>query len=286
MLSNEQWFETIKQSYLAPPVSFAGRRLPGFPSDQIQANTTGQAGVPTLQEAFVFYEDCIAQFRAAGADMSPEHRLLDFGTGWGRIARFFMRELPAEHIFGLDVTKEFIHICRDTFASDNFHLTTPMPPTTLSAESFQYIVGYSVFSHLSEQACQLWMAEFHRLLAPGGMVAVTTRGRPFFDFCESLKASPQHGYLGALANMYDDFDVPRARYDRGELVHCNAKGVAGGGAMTADFYGETFIPEAYARTAFAPHFELVNFLFDPARQTHPILFLKKIESGQSSTKVM
>lgn len=286
MLTNEQWFDAIKQSYLAPPVLLEGRPLPGFPSDQIQANTTGQAGVPTLHEAFVFYQDCIAEFRRQGCAMRPEHRLLDFGVGWGRIARFFLRELPPEHVFGLDVTAEFVEICRQTFSSDNFYLTTPLPPTTLAAGSFNYVVGYSVFSHLSEEACQRWMAEFHRLLAPGGIVAVTTRGRPFFDFCESLKGGAHDGYLGALGAMCDDFSVLRARYDKGEVVHCNAEGVTGGGAMTADFYGETFIPEAYARTAYASQFKLVNFLFDPARQAHPILFFKKVAPGWSAPRAM
>jgi len=45
--------------------------------------------------------------------------------------------------------------------------------------------------------------------------------------------------------------------------------------MTSEFYGETFIPEAYARTAYTKYFELEKFIFDPARQTHPIMFFRK-----------
>jgi hypothetical protein len=45
--------------------------------------------------------------------------------------------------------------------------------------------------------------------------------------------------------------------------------------MTTDFYGETFIPEKYARSAYANLFVLETFLFDPNRQAHPIMFFRK-----------
>jgi Methyltransferase domain len=275
MLTQDKWFNAVCDSYLKPPVVVEGKTLPKFPTDQIQINTTGQAGVATLKEAFIFYQDCIETFKALGTPMESCHQLLDFGVGWGRIARFFLRELPLENIHGLDVMEQFVQICRETFENDNFSVTNPYPPTSISDEKFNFIVGYSVFSHLSEEACSRWMQEFHRILAPGGMIALTTRGRPFFDFCESLKNKGHTGYLNALSLMFDDIDVARTRYDKGEFVHSNREGVNGGGAMTSEFYGETFIPEQYARVAYAQQFTLEKFLFDPARQTHPIMFFKK-----------
>ncbi len=274
----EEWFELVCRSYEQPPVFYGKTRLPAFPPDTLHINTTGQAGANTLREAFIFYEDCSAVFAALGKPISPRARLLDFGVGWGRIARFFLRELPLDRIHGIDVTPEFIEVCKQTFGSDRFTLTTPFPPTTLGAGMFDYVVGYSVFSHLSEEACLAWMREFHRITRPGAMIALTTRGRPFFDYCAALKAAhhdEQDDYLGALARMFDDIDAARARYDQGRLVHSNAHGVTGGGAMSADFYGETFIPEQYARTAYAEWFTLEKFLYDPARQTHPIMFFRR-----------
>jgi len=104
---------------------------------------------------------------------------------------------------------------------------------------------------------------------------LTTRGRQFFDYCESLKGQGHTGYMDALSKMFDDFYKARLRYDQGEFVHSNRDGVNGGGAMTADFYGETFIPEKYARSAYSDLFVLEKFLFDPTRQTHPIMFFRK-----------
>ncbi len=94
------------------------------------------------------------------------------------------------------------------------------------------------------------MHEFHRLLAPAGIVALTTRGRWFFDYCESLKRRNVSGYLDALSKMFDDFSDARARYDRGEFVHSNREGVCGGGAMRARLLWRSFIPKKYAESAY------------------------------------
>src|SRR6187402_1760343 len=108
MWREDKWFKTVCRSYSNPPIFVDGVQLPGFPSDLIQSNTTGQAGPKTLKEGFVFYEDCIRTFARLGAPLARQHSLLDFGVGWGRIARFFLRELPLDQISGIDVSDEMI----------------------------------------------------------------------------------------------------------------------------------------------------------------------------------
>lgn len=274
-IEQDEWFELVAESYKRPPVSYKEMVLPGFPPDSVQINTTGQAGVDTLKEAFVFYQDCTETFADLGRPISIKTKLLDFGVGWGRISRFFLRELPLSNIYGVDVMSEFVDICRITFNSENFFVTTPLPPTTLPDNYFNYVVGYSVFSHLSEIACKEWMQEFYRITKPGALIALTTRGRTFFDYCEALKGKGLGGYSDALSMMFADFAAARNQYDRGEFVHSNASGVSGGGVMTSEFYGESFIPEKYAQNAYSDMFTLERFLFDPARQSHPVLFFSR-----------
>jgi hypothetical protein len=127
MLSEDDWFAAVCESYLNPPAVVDGKELPGFPSDEIQVNTAGASGVNTLKEAFVFYRDCTETFRNLGAPIERQHRMLDFCVGWGRIARFFLRELHIENIYGIDAMEEFVQICTRTFRNNNFRVTKPFP---------------------------------------------------------------------------------------------------------------------------------------------------------------
>jgi SAM-dependent methyltransferase len=274
----DEWLNFVVDAYegrRSPRVPPA--MLPGFPPDELQIATTGQAGRPTLVEAHSFYRDCAETFERLGRPIGRDDRPLDFGTGWGRIGRFFLNEVDPDNLTGVDVDADIVEICRRTFPAGRFLVCDPFPPTELSDGSFSFVVGYSVFSHLSENTCQAWMREFHRILAPGGLVALTTRGRWFFDYCASLRAAPNPGYESALATLFPDVEATKRRYDEGEFVFATSAGVSGGGSRDASFYGETFIPEAYAARAFLPHMELVEFQFDPARQTHPILFFRRCE---------
>ncbi|MDV3351553.1 class I SAM-dependent methyltransferase [Leptolyngbyaceae cyanobacterium CCMR0082] len=272
-LSNNQWFNLICSSLEKQNLVIRGNPLPSFPSSDYQERTTGISGKATLEEAFKFYCDCAQNFNGMNNALSEQSVVLDFGVGWGRIARFFLKETPLNNIYGLDVEAESIQICKECFGTNNFFVCSAYPPTQLAESTFTHIVGYSVFSHLSEEACRLWMEEFHRLLKPNGSLALTTRGNPFFRYCESLKGRTDlDSYSSGLSTLFEDFEAAKSAYNRGEFVHSNKKEVSGGGAMTSEFYGETFIPEAYARDAYKQLFELHNF---DTTKFHPTMFFKK-----------
>ncbi len=270
-LTDEDWLEAhIARANRLPS---ARQDLPALPPDDIQASTTGHAGAPTLREAFAFYQECLRAFRQYGEPWGTGSRLLDFGVGWGRVVRFFLRELEVDNIYGIDVDPGLIGLCQSTFSSGTFETCAPFPPSRFPDQYFQTIVGYSVFSHLSEDACHQWMREFHRIIRPGGMLALTTRSRAFFDYCEALVGTSS--YTIALSHMFDSFADARARYDAGEFVHSSKEGVSGGDARAGNFYGETFIPKAYAATAWADYFRLVEFSVDPTGRVQPVMFFQR-----------
>jgi SAM-dependent methyltransferase len=233
-----------------------------------------------MRQAWDFAVQCRQRFCASPRFAWNGKILLDFGTGWARIARCFLRDFDAENIIGVDVDSDLIEVSRRTFPEARFLCCRRLPPLILRDCSVDFIVGFSVFSHLSETACRAWITEFARVLQPGGMAALTTRGRWFFDYARSLQ--PTDPYSEALAHLFPDFAEAKARYDRGEFVHSNVAGVTGGGALDGTFYGETFIPERYARETYAADLELVEF-HDASDQ--PILFFRKPQppGGRSRT---
>jgi SAM-dependent methyltransferase len=213
---------------------------------------------------------CAETFERLGRPLKRASIVLDFGVGWGRVGRFFLNDIAPENLIGIDVDHTLVTMCRSLFSASRFEICSSHPPTELASRSVDFVVGYSVFSHLSEAACIAWMSEFGRLLRPGGIAALTTRGRWFFDYCASLRDTVTDGYTRGLATLFSDFESATARYDSGELVFSTNSDVAGG-VRDSSFYGETFIPESYAARAF-PDMKLAEFQFEAGHHTHPIMF--------------
>lgn len=274
MMSDIDWLSLLNDS-VGDVVMFEGRPLPGFPPPALQTNTVGKNGIDAIHEAFAFFQYCKEQFARLGNPVQRGKSVLDFGTGWGRVARCFIKDLGIEGVFGMDVTEEFVDICRTNFHSHHFIVNEPFPPTPVPAQRFDYIVAYSVFSHLSEPACTAWMQEFSRILTPGGIVAVTTRCRAFIDYCQALDAQQLTGYSQALAELFEDFEQAGRDYDAGHFLHVNSPGVSGGGRMNASFYGESFIPKSYAQTAYLPDFTLEACFEATSGLEQSILVFKK-----------
>ncbi|MGB5871563.1 MAG: methyltransferase domain-containing protein [Albidovulum sp.] len=274
----DKWLKTLEKSLTQTVRSPHGDALPGFPAEEWQIHTVGLSGLRAIREADRFMESCTEYFQSSENWQSPEKTLLDFGVGWGRIARCFMRDFKGRNIVGCDVSPQYLELSRSNFSTGRFFQSEPLPPLryAVAAEgegqypdaSTDFIVAYSVFSHLSEQACCAWIEEFARILKPGGMAAVTTRGRWFFDTAKAFGAPGATGYAKGLGEMFEDFDAARASYDAGAVVHAT-NSLIGDGLH----YGETFIPEAFARREFGRHLEVVGF--HQEKRAHPIIVLKK-----------
>lgn len=261
------WLDTLIRSLDSEQTSPLGERLPRFPSVEMQQNTTGLSAEAALRQAHAFYTDVERETRKLGRPLDAQTRVLDFGFGWGRISRTFMEKISVRNLHGVDVDPSFAEMTRSLFDSNQFEACAPFPPTKFEDGSFDLIISYSVFSHLSERACADWMREFARLLKPGGVVAWTTRHDSFFDFCRWARdqGAAASGYVQALGALFPDIDDARRRHRAGEFIHGTSEGVGGGGPRDSSFYGETWIPERYAREAYGEHFELVANCFDGSR---------------------
>lgn len=163
--------------------------------------------VATTPRATHFLDSGIAAARSleaalerAGRPFATLDAVLDFGCGCGRVLRHWPRNGPA--LFGCDYNPAGIDWLHAHMPWVTAHVNGASPPLPYQDGTFDYIYALSVFTHLPLAAQDAWMAELHRILRPGGLLAFSTLGEK---------------YLGRL--------TPRERehFERGEPVIRNAE---------------------------------------------------------------
>jgi SAM-dependent methyltransferase len=155
-------------------------------------------------------ESISAAVAASGAEIEGFGAILDFGCGSGRVARHWAG-LEGPEIHGCDYNPDLVAWCQGNLPFMRAAVNQLEPPTPYEAESFDLVYALSVLSHLNEPLQGAWIAEFRRILRPGGLLLVSVLG----EEC-----------LGRLT------PEQRERFGRGELV-VERTGMAGRNLCTA-----------------------------------------------------
>jgi SAM-dependent methyltransferase len=271
--SPEEWGDTVIASLTHP--SIAGVEFPTFPSPEFQNALHGHSGEHSLREALAFY-NFVTRYGLAGP-RSPafgQGYMLDFGAGWGRITRLFMRDFPLKHIIGFEPHGTFCTVARAHNPFVSFVAGDALPPTMLVQGRFDLAVGWSVMSHLSERSATAWLREFGRILATGGSVVLTTWG---LRFLEQLKREEQmaaegqdiHFYSRICIDAAGNLDDRIAEYNDGRFVWFDS----GQGAL----YGEACLSERALRRMLADNdISLSLELFDTSSLVQDAFILKRV----------
>jgi len=251
------WYWLFTDGYDRNPL--VRKVLPSMPDTQIQTNFTGRSGHMALSQAFEAYKLFKLIYSKNAKDFVECGSVLDFGCGWGRIIRFFLKDVEPTRLWGIDCYREMIDLCKTQNLRCNFDAIAPMPPTRFPDASFDLIYLYSVFSHLSEEAHLKWLQEFSRLLKPSGMVIATTRPRDFIRHCIELskKEDLEPWQFGAAISFQNPEQALR-EYDEGKFVH---SATGGGGILERSFYGESCIPEKYVKGVWTRFFPVTGYVY-------------------------
>lgn len=255
-LDDDVWFSVNTTAYRRHAT--LRKILPSLPDAQTQKHFIGNVGDRALVEAFRFYQVIRTLSARWGRGITRDSRILDFGCGWGRVLRFFLRDVPGPHLHGVDVWPLAIDLARRTNPWCQFSVVPPLPPSDLPPGGFDLIYLYSVFSHLSEEAHDRWLTEFGRLLRPQGLLFATTWDREYIERCERARqgGDTTGTHTGSLL-AFEGTEKWLAHYDRGEYCHSP---VGGGAVLSTEFYGETCIPEAYVRRRWSDRFDVREVL--------------------------
>jgi SAM-dependent methyltransferase len=100
--------------------------------------------------------------------------VLDFGCGCGRVA-IWWRDYRAD-FFGCDIDAEAIGWAAANLPG-RFTVNNLLPPLTFPNATFDLVYSISVFTHLSEEHQDLWLAELRRVTKPGGVAILSVHSK-------------------------------------------------------------------------------------------------------------
>ncbi len=106
-------------------------------------------------------------------DASRVSSLLDFASGYGRVIRFLLGEVPAAAVTVAEVLPGAVAFQRRTFGVRAL-TSTPRPEDLGVHGPFDAIFVTSLFTHLPERRFTTWLAALLARLAPGGVLAFST----------------------------------------------------------------------------------------------------------------
>ncbi len=162
--------------------------------------------------------------------------VLDFGCGVARVLRHW-NDVKGPKIHGTDYNPELIQWCRENLRFARFEVNSLHGALPYPSGSFDFIYSLSVFTHLTTEQQDFWMAELRRILRPKGHLLISTHGEHYLKHL-----SPENQALFRSG---------------GRVV------VAGEHAGTN--VCATYHPPSYVREHLASGYELVDFIAEGAK---------------------
>ena len=191
-------------------------------ADELQNRIHGNSGVTSITEAAKFFK-FVKHHTYKNSSNAVGKRLLDFGSGWGRVIRPFMRDFEFKNLYGFEPNFLYCSLARTlnpyvTFLSGSF-----VPSGDIPERFFNLMIGWSIFSHLSLSSATLWLTEAAHVVVPGGMCVFTTWGSRFLTRLQKEAAEQEagrqiHWYSSVVLAAAGSIEKRIEEYERGEFV--------------------------------------------------------------------
>ncbi|HEX3701170.1 MAG TPA: class I SAM-dependent methyltransferase [Phenylobacterium sp.] len=158
------------------------------PPEHLQIRVTGAAAGAYHAEGRKVADRIAAILEGAGRPLGSHRRILDFGCGPGRVVASMKDLHPQGRFFGCDIDEEAIAWARENLGDiADFRVNGATGPLPFADESFDFIYGISILTHLPEAMQWGVLAELRRILKPGGLF-LTTKLDPFaYNLPEAVK---------------------------------------------------------------------------------------------------
>ena len=198
----------------------SGKFGPRWPDEKLQKGYVGSSGPQLLKRAL----DFIAILDRDGA-FKEGWKGLDYGCGWGRFLSTMLSKGKSGQLDGCDAWQITLgHINKLGFANYIFKVSELLKEGEISPAHYDFVMSFSVFTHLSPSAFEHNLSYLMSTLKPSGVLYITVRHAEFI----------QHKY----ADRADELN--EALRDRGIAF------VDSGGDLTGQkLFGDTIVTKEY-----------------------------------------
>jgi len=267
-LDDGAWLDMLIKSISVPRID--GVDFPGFPPEAVQITFNGNANESSLREAFKFFVLTKKYSREFSKRLTSRSRFLDFGCGWGRLLRFFWKEIDEGNLYGCDVNSWILDVCRSLSMPGQIDLITPLGTLPYPQGHFDNIIAHSVFTHLPERVHLHAMRELARVSRRGCVFCLTLEPRRFIDEVANLPAEANDERSRALKAHQPRVSQYLEAFDSGNLAFMPTnKGVE-------DTYGDAVVPLAYIEREWSPYFRVRAYIDDPAVHWQAVLVVQRL----------
>ena len=235
-LSIEEWIACVGKS-TEENISLGAVPMPSAPPPEKQAIFHGNSGQSGINSAALVYRYVLDSCQKHG--VNSINTLLDFGCGWGRFTRLFVRDVNEDGLIGVDPWDEALQMCREHMPYAAFVRSQYSPPLIFSNNSFDVVFANSIFSHLSEVNGLSWLKEVARVLRPGGLLIGTTHSKHFLRTVQEFQNGNRPCESTWHRKLRDSkLDVSKAitSHEKGEFIFMET--------VNKD-YGDSFVSKQY-----------------------------------------
>lgn len=223
--------------------------LPDVPKPELQMMWNGAIGLELLNQSKDFYAKVKRMQAEHSAVALEDARVLDFGCGWGRLTRFFAKDVAPGALIGVDPVERILDVCRENRVPAELLECDFVPDTLPLEQPVDLAFSFSVFTHISERSHRACLEAVHASLNPNGLFMVTVRPPSYLDF-DHLMAPVRAGLgpdiIAETSNSRYFFEPHPA-----EPGHPQYEG----GDMT---YGDTVVTLPYIREHWTDLFDIAD----------------------------
>ncbi len=221
-----------------PPEKLQTRIVGGFYNDFV---SSGYRNIRDFNLALSKYGKHLFDFRT----------VLDFGCGCGRVFMALHNTYPDIKISGSDIDSEAINYCQTYLGHiGSFMINNTNAPSLFEDNTFDFIYGISVFTHLPELNQNDWLNDLHRISKSGAYLILTIENEKIQSFLRpnQLKEFLEKGIY------FIDFGKTQG---------------------LPNYYGTTFHTHDYVKEVWGNYFEILDIIPRGSEDHQDLVICKK-----------